>query len=134
GLITLTNPAPNTFQVTFDGSLRGIANTLSAATVGSNAVAPAITTVQAVIGATSVTANAALELAGGVTYTGETLNTLNGVGFNAVPTGALRLADTNPAAAETATWNGNVVLALATALGVQGASDTLVLGGPGQPQ
>src|SRR5262249_7426862 len=84
------------------------------------------------IGNTTVSANAALELVGGLTYTGEIISSLNGVGFNGIPTGALRLVDSNPSSAETTTWNGNIALAGGSVVSVQGATDTLILGGAGQ--
>src|SRR5439155_21487392 len=97
--------------------------------------APALTTLQAGGGgATTLTSGTAPELVGGLTYTNEFISSLNGLGFNGIPTGAVRLVDLNPAAAETATWNGNVALAGGTAIAVQGSTDALILGGAGQAQ
>jgi fibronectin-binding autotransporter adhesin len=80
-------------------------------------------------GATTVNNNAALVQAVNGLTVAEPL-TLNGLGFNGQATGALRLLDPMGGAIA-GTWTGDITLASAAAIGVDGAGSTLVLGGAG---
>src|SRR5262249_36608369 len=120
--------------ISFDGALRGSASQVTAAVTGTGAAAALTLTQVGGVGSTTVATGAALELAGGLTYSGEFISSLSGAGFNNLPPGALRLIDSDPNSAETTTWNGNVALGAASVVAVAGAADALIIGGSGQAQ
>lgn len=89
---------------------------------GSGSTQPALVVTAGSAG-TVVNAGAVLEVPGGVTFR-EPL-TLASLGLNQIPTGGLRVLDTNPLAGQRTTWEGQVTLDGPTAINVLGASDTL---------
>lgn len=136
GIVTVTvNTAQvgstTIFDIVFSGSLMGSVNNITAQTaVGAGSAASTVHVTAGGIGPTTVAANAALELVGGLTYSGEFINSIQGSGFNAIPTGALRLFDSNPGSGETTSWTGNIAMPTAGAtIGVPAANDQLNING-----
>ena len=73
---------------------------------------------------TTVSAGTALELQGDGLAFNEGL-TLAGLGFNNIPTGALRMADGAAGTAEMILWNAPIVMSAAALIGVAAAEDLL---------
>src|SRR5262249_28084971 len=122
------------YTLTFGGALSGFSQPLVVVAVTVPVtVSTAPATVVAGGGGTTVAAAAALEVQGSGLSIGEALS-LSGVGFNNGPTGALRMLDNTPGTSETNTWTGSILLAAASAIGVDAGGsnpDTLTLGGSG---
>ena len=129
-----TSGANTTYTLTFGGALAGFAQNLVvlALTAPVTQVTAPATTV-AGTGGTTVASGAALQILGSGLTINEAL-TLSGVGFNNIPTGALRLLDDQVGVTDTAVLTAGVVLGANAAVGVDGGGpnpDTLTLGGAG---
>src|SRR6185437_12533719 len=137
GPITVTSPSSTvnsaTYVITFGGALAGFdqpsllingdPNTSTSGIINSGIVLP-----QNAV----VTAGAAIELQAPNLNINKGL-VLNGVGFNSIPTGALRLDNINTGSADNALVSGVVQLSTtaASSIGVEGSEDTLSLGAAG---